>query len=56
VQVYQLIDKAQSANRDELGGHGQKARTFSIEFFRSMFRRASLSKAPLNRNFLHRLF
>jgi hypothetical protein len=44
VQVYQLIDKAQSANRDELGGHGQKVRTFSIEFFRSMFRLPRLAK------------
>ena len=26
VQAYQLIEKAQSANRDELGGHAQKAK------------------------------
>ncbi len=26
VQAYQLIDRAQSANRDELGGHAQKAK------------------------------
>ena len=28
VEAYQLIDKAQSANRDELGGHGEKAKDF----------------------------
>ena len=26
VQAYQMIEKAQSANRDELGGHAQKAK------------------------------
>jgi hypothetical protein len=26
VQAYQMIDKAQGANRDELGGHGEKAK------------------------------
>ena len=31
VQAYQLIDRAQSANRDELGGHAQKAKQLLME-------------------------
>jgi hypothetical protein len=31
VQAYQLIEKAQSANRDELGGHGQKAKELLMQ-------------------------
>ena len=31
VQAYQLIDRAQSANRDELGGHGQKAKELLMQ-------------------------
>ena len=31
VQAYQLIDRAQSANRDELGGHGQKAKDLLMQ-------------------------
>ena len=26
VEAYQLIDKAQAANKDQLGGHGEKAK------------------------------
>jgi hypothetical protein len=31
VQAYQLIDRAQAANRDELGGHGQKAKELLMQ-------------------------
>jgi hypothetical protein len=31
VQAYQLIDKAQGANRDELGGHAQKAKDLLMQ-------------------------
>src|SRR5277367_6145837 len=31
VQAYQLIEKAQSANRDELGGHGEKAKELLMQ-------------------------
>jgi hypothetical protein len=31
VQAYQLIDKAQSANKDELGGHGEKAKQLLVQ-------------------------
>ena len=31
VQAYHLIEKAQSANHDELGGHGQKAKELLMQ-------------------------
>ncbi len=31
VQAYQLIDRAQSANHDELGGHAQKAKELLMQ-------------------------
>jgi hypothetical protein len=31
VQAYQLIDRAQSANRDELGGHAERAKDLLMQ-------------------------
>jgi hypothetical protein len=45
VQAYQLIEKAQSANRDELGGHGQKAKELLMQADAELRAAANVSNA-----------
>ncbi len=45
VQAYQLVERAQSANRDELGGHAQKAKELLMQADAELRAAANVSNA-----------